>query len=126
MSLRFAVEIRLPRWNSRRLRPGLHALLLLCLVVTAVPVAVFASDRFVDVPDGLFHDEIGTFANAGITLGCGVTPPRYCPNDPVTRGQMAAFFVRGFGLSNTPNGIGLSLRVGGTQAQPGGEPALRI
>jgi hypothetical protein len=31
---------------------------------------------------------------AGITKGCSVTPARFCPDDPVTRGQMAAFIVR--------------------------------
>ena len=37
--------------------------------------------------------QINQIAAAGITLGCGGT--NYCPNEPVTRGQMAAFLVRG-------------------------------
>jgi hypothetical protein len=38
---------------------------------------------------------------AGITRGCN--PPvndRYCPGEPVTRGQMAAFLARAYGLSS--------------------------
>ena len=30
----------------------------------------------------------------GITIGCSEDPPLYCPNSPVTRGQMAAFLNR--------------------------------
>jgi hypothetical protein len=32
----------------------------------------------------------------GITTGCGQNPLRYCPNDIVTRAQMAAFLARAF------------------------------
>lgn len=52
--------------------------------------------EFVDVPSGsTFAVDISKLATAGITIGCN--PPtnnRFCPNDPVTRGQMAAFIVR--------------------------------
>ena len=34
----------------------------------------------------------------GITTGCGESPLRFCPDDSVTRDQMAAFLVRTFGL----------------------------
>ncbi len=51
---------------------------------------------FTDVPDTLvFHDDISDLAYAGITRGC--SPPAndaFCPDDPVTRGQMAAFLHR--------------------------------
>jgi hypothetical protein len=60
--------------------------------------------------DGLFWDDDGSvfeqdierLAAAGITGGCN--PPtnnRYCPNDFLTRGQMAAFLVRALGLTAT-------------------------
>jgi len=59
---------------------------------------------FVDVPAGhLFHGDIEWLAAEGITKGCN--PPandRYCPDDPVTRGQMAAFLARALDL---PAGI---------------------
>jgi hypothetical protein len=39
----------------------------------------------------------------GITTGCSVTPLRYCPDDGVTRGQMAVFLMRGIqGRGYTP------------------------
>lgn len=50
---------------------------------------------FVDIGDSVHADAIEAIAEAGITKGCN--PPandRYCPKDPVTRGQMAAFFRR--------------------------------
>jgi len=31
---------------------------------------------------------------AGVTRGCSTSPLRYCPDQPVTRAQMASFFVR--------------------------------
>jgi hypothetical protein len=49
-------------------------------------------DRFVDVSASDRHAPgIGALARAGITTGCDSTGTRYCPNRPVTRGQMATF-----------------------------------
>jgi len=48
---------------------------------------------------GTFAVDIDLLATAGITKGCGGT--KFCPDDPVTRGQMAAFLVRGFELTTT-------------------------
>jgi hypothetical protein len=68
------------------------------LVVGAlmIPLGVFASHQFNDVPDShTFHNAIDWMADNGITLGCN--PPantNYCPQDNVTRGQMAAFMKR--------------------------------
>ncbi len=53
------------------------------------------SDRFGDDDGSTFEGDIDRLAAAGITKGCN--PPandRFCPNDPVTRGQMAAFLHR--------------------------------
>src|SRR5690606_26867799 len=59
--------------------------------------------RHWDVPeDHVFGYEIGWLAANGITRGCN--PPdntRFCPEDPVGRGQMAAFLVRALGLTET-------------------------
>jgi hypothetical protein len=61
-----------------------------------VPLVVFASHQFNDVPDDhTFHNAIAWMADNGITVGCN--PPantNYCPEDFVTRGQMAAFMKR--------------------------------
>jgi hypothetical protein len=56
-------------------------------------------------PTGLFMDVpvsqpstkwIEQLAREGITGGCG--GGNFCPDDPVTRGQMAVFLVRAFNL----------------------------
>ena len=58
-----------------------------------------AQQTFVDVAPTLFsYPFIEDFATRGITAGCSVTPSLYCPSSPVTRGQMAVFLVRAFGL----------------------------
>lgn len=60
------------------------------------PAAVWASHSFDDVPDdNTFHEDIEAIAEAGVTIGCD--PPEnteYCPDDFVTREQMAAFMNR--------------------------------
>ena len=58
--------------------------------------------RFVDTSSTVFHNTIKWLADQGITEGCN--PPqnhRYCPGGNVTRGQMAVFFARAFGLPPT-------------------------
>ncbi len=55
-------------------------------------------DRFVDDDGSVFEGAIERLAQAGITIGCN--PPdndRFCPNEVVTRGQMAVFLKRAFG-----------------------------
>lgn len=62
--------------------------------LTPAPV----SAPFSDVP--VFHpfsQHINAFKSAGITGGCG--GGKYCPDDPVTRGQMAVFLSKAMGLS---------------------------
>ena len=55
---------------------------------------------FIDTGNSVFKDAIAWLAAQGITQGCN--PPAntmFCPNDQVTRGQMAAFIVRAKGYS---------------------------
>ena len=57
-----------------------------------------ASGRFFDDDDSVFEAAIERLAASGITEGCN--PPvndRFCPDDSVTRGQMAAFLKRALG-----------------------------
>lgn len=55
--------------------------------------------EFDDVGSGHFAvDFIEELAERGVTSGCSASPPLYCPSDSVTRGQMAIFLVRNFGL----------------------------
>ena len=61
------------------------------------PPAVGASTGFSDVPTTYWAAAwIKQLAAEGITGGCGVGT--YCPESPVTRGQMAVFLVRTFSL----------------------------
>jgi hypothetical protein len=63
-----------------------------CLVF--VPAAL-AADGFDDVPPGhMFYDQIMWLVDHQITSGCSVTPPLYCPDMAVSRGQMAVFMYR--------------------------------
>jgi hypothetical protein len=64
------------------------------LGMVATPVAQ-ASHNFADVPDSAFyHDNVDFLVDNQITSGCQVTPPLYCPEQSVTRGQMAVFLDR--------------------------------
>jgi hypothetical protein len=87
------------------LRFGLrHTFVIALILSVATPIATGeASVRFDDVPDShLFSADIDWLADAGITKGCN--PPdntRFCPDDNVTRGQMAAFLVRALNLTDT-------------------------
>ncbi len=58
-----------------------------------------AQQRFNDVPPtNLFYNFIDRMAVLGITSGCSLNPPLYCPGDFTNRGQMAVFLVRAFDL----------------------------
>ena len=51
-----------------------------------------------DDDNGLIHEaDINRLATAGITSGCDVR--KFCPDQPVTRAQMASFLVRALGLT---------------------------
>jgi len=58
-------------------------------------------DWFVDDDESIFEGDINRLAAAGITKGCD--PPvnnNFCPDASITRGEMAAFLVRAFGLTD--------------------------
>ncbi|HEX6299494.1 MAG TPA: S8 family serine peptidase [Acidimicrobiia bacterium] len=59
-----------------------------------------SKDHFIDDDGSTFESDIDSLAEAGITKGCN--PPendRFCPDDPVTREQMAALLVRALNLT---------------------------
>jgi len=86
----------------------------LAMVGVLAGFAVVASGMAADgevaalAPGGTFFDDDGNvheaaieaISYAGITRGCGVVD-LYCPQQPVTRGQMAAFLVRALALPPT-------------------------
>jgi len=47
---------------------------------------------------GFAVDYVEQLRSDGVTGGCSTSPMKYCPDDPVTRGQMAVFLVTAFGL----------------------------
>ncbi len=67
-------------------------------------IASFPDINAVDEPEGLFNDVAGAtpevvravegMYHTGVTRGCSAEPLNYCPDQPVTRAQMASFFVR--------------------------------
>ncbi len=66
-------------------------------VLMVISAVAYAGHSFNDVPNtDTFHDDIEwAFAN-GLTFGCNPASggDLFCPDDPVTRGQMMAFFHR--------------------------------
>ncbi len=56
---------------------------------------------FEDVPDDHWAIAyINRLYNAGITTGCSASPLNYCPDDPVTRAQMAVFLMKSLHYPN--------------------------
>jgi hypothetical protein len=81
---------------------GLLALVLLLVATVASAQEVPSLD-----PGGSFYDDDGSvhepaiegLVAAGVTSGCEIGPPAlYCPDQPITRAQMAVFLTRGFSL----------------------------
>lgn len=54
---------------------------------------------FDDIGSSIFAEDILWMAEQGISLGCA--PYKYCPDDPVSRGQMASFMKRALGLPDS-------------------------
>jgi minor extracellular serine protease Vpr len=57
---------------------------------------------FQDVAGNPFAGDIQWAWENGVTRGCSINPPLFCPSHPVTREQMASFLVRTFGLPPSP------------------------
>ena len=56
---------------------------------------------FTDTEGNTHQANIDALAAAGITLGCDTDPLRYCPDQPVTRAQMATFLHRALNHQTT-------------------------
>ena len=62
-----------------------------------------ASARFTDLDPAVWWTPyVERLAELEITQGCSTSPARYCPDQPVTRGQMATFLARTFDLEDRP------------------------
>ena len=89
-----------PARRSERRTPARRIAVVITTVIAlaSLPMMTVASDIFRDVNDSnAFHDEITELFRARITRGCATNPLRFCPDDAVTRGQMAGFLTRGLG-----------------------------
>jgi hypothetical protein len=74
-------------------------LVVMSVFMTALgSLPALAAGTFIDDDGNPHESNIEVIAAAGITEGCNPTGDRYCPGDPVTRGQMAAFLNRAFQL----------------------------
>jgi Subtilase family len=64
-----------------------------------------ATPSFLDVlpTDPYGYPFVERLKELGITGGCSVDPPLYCPESPVTRRQMAVFVIRGIGEFDPPS-----------------------
>ncbi len=85
---------------------GLRIVVSLSLVFLFSATVASAQEVVLD-PGGTFYDDDGSvhepaiegLVAEGITSGCGIGPPAlYCPQEAITRAQMAVFLTRGFDL----------------------------
>nr|MCQ3807642.1 S-layer homology domain-containing protein [Acidimicrobiia bacterium] len=68
-------------------------------LVRALNLPATDTAGFADIdPTGTHTADINALAAANITTGCSTNPLRYCPDQPVTRAQMASFLTRALGL----------------------------
>jgi parallel beta-helix repeat protein len=75
------------------------------LTATMAWAALPPGGTFTDDNDTIFEGAIEAIAAEGITLGCNPpTNTRYCPDNLVTRGQMAILLVRAFDYVNNGGG----------------------
>ncbi|HLU30607.1 MAG TPA: hypothetical protein VK088_02515, partial [Acidimicrobiia bacterium] len=72
------------------------------MIAALLPAAAQDLDpggTFIDDDGNVHEGYIEAIAAEGITRGCNPpTNDRYCPSDPVSRGEMAAFLTRALGL----------------------------
>ncbi|RLE26461.1 MAG: hypothetical protein DRJ50_00860 [Actinobacteria bacterium] len=81
----------------RRIVRIVIVLALFAAVAGVTSDTVFAGGTFTDDDTSIFEADIEWLASEGITRGCNPpTNDRFCPDNNVTRGQMAAFLVRAF------------------------------
>ena len=65
------------------------------------------SSRFADVDtDNWWAAHVERLAELEVTLGCALSPARFCPHRPVTRAQMASFLQRAFKLPESQQPAG--------------------
>jgi len=90
----------------------LHVLTILIVLIVSIigSESVQAAPTFEDVPyDYWAYEWIERLYNAGVTSGCSTSPLKYCPEENVTRAEMAKFLLTAIhGEGYTPPAIGMS------------------
>ncbi|MCA1734563.1 MAG: S-layer homology domain-containing protein [Actinobacteria bacterium] len=81
-------------------------------LVRTLDLPAASQDYFVDDAENSHEDSINSIAAAGITTGCSTS--NFCPEQSVTREQMASFLVRAFDLA--PSSTNPFTDVGGVHA----------
>jgi hypothetical protein len=90
----YSVALRNDPQSTTNIRSG-------TITIAGSTFTVVQGIAFTDLPSGTpFINEIGRLSARGVTLGCGTGV--YCPDELVTRQQMAAFIIRAVGLPNPP------------------------
>jgi hypothetical protein len=84
------------RFNDVAINPYPYLLVAPRLSAPGGPILTATSDSFVDDDDSPHEGDIEILYAQGVTLGCGLSV--YCPNDPMTRGQIALFITRQLSL----------------------------
>lgn len=79
-------------------------------LVRAFDLAPADHAGFTDIAGNFHEPDVNALAGAGITVGCGTAPLRYCPRSTVTRGQMATFLNRALKQKehDAPDSVGIS------------------
>ncbi|ALS20738.1 MULTISPECIES: S-layer homology domain-containing protein [Paenibacillus] len=86
-------------------RADLAKILVLSLKLAEDPEA---ASEFEDVPeDAWYRGYVGALAKSGITRG--TSQAAFSPNEPVTREQIAGFFIRAFGLEDKAGKLALEV-----------------
>ena len=85
--------------------------------VLGAPLPDAGGSRFADVDSQQWWSRhVEALADLGITEGCAAEPARYCPDETVSRAQMASFLARAFSLETSGDGGGFSDVTGGVHA----------
>ena len=87
----------------------------------ALDLEPLLTKRFTDVL-GIHAGNIDAIADLGITVGCDAGGTRFCPDDPVTRAQMATFLARALDLElivPPPRGLPIAGNPDGAAPVPG-------
>lgn len=71
-------------------------------LVRALDLEAAAPAGFADTEGNAHETNIDALAAAGVTAGCRADPLRYCPDQPVTRAQMATLLARALDTVDKP------------------------